>query len=352
MASSEPEKNDPKRKPTIHDVAEEAGVSIATVSRVLNGSDLVASATAERVREVIAALHYHPDRTARALAEPGRRVLAVAVPSFITPFHNALLKGIRHGLRAFECDLLLRDLGSEDSSAALEHFLEFGSVDGLVLVGTDLSKAAERALRAWHVPAVVVGSAVEGLDSILWDDAAGGRIAMKHLLERGHRRIGVIRSAREGLSFQEERLGGYRRALGEAGVSYDPALVVSGETGKHAGFSEEAGAEAMRQLLAATPPVTAVFSLSDVQAMGAWAALREAGKEVPGDVALVGYDDVKTSSVVGLTSVAQNMHAVGERAVERLLERLRGEHIEDPSLEKITPQLKVRRSSGAAESTA
>lgn len=355
MPEDQREDRAPDQTPTIRDVAEEVGVSVATVSRVLNGSDLVADATTERVEAAIAELRYHPSRTARALAEPGRRVLAVAVPSFITPFHNALLKGIRFGLRGFECDLLLRDLGSEDSSAELVRFLELGSVDGLLAVGTDLSAEAQEALKGWHAPAVVIGAAVEGVESFRWDDEAGGRAATEHLLEKGHRRIGVIRSARTGLSFQEERLGGYRAALEGAGVAYDPGLVVSGETGKHAGFSEEAGYEAMQKLLEAKgAPLTAVFALSDVQAMGAWAALREAGRGVlskdnPSGVALVGYDDVKTSQFVGLTSVSQNMHAVGERAVGRLIERLRSSGTPgggyDVQTETVRPQLRVRRSS-------
>ena len=340
------EESEPKKKPTIHDIASRAGVSIATVSRVLNGSDLVATGTAERVRRAIEKLRYQPSRTARTLAEPGRRVLAVAVPSFITPFHNELLKGIRYGLRAFECDLLLRDLGSEDSSEELVYFLKHGTVDGLLVVGTGLNEKAEQQLRRWRAPTVVVGAEVEGIDCFFWDDAAGGRLATEHLIEAGHCRIGVIRSAHAGLGFQDERLAGHREALMAAHLKYDPALTVSGHAEKHAGFSEEAGYEGMQRLLSATPPVTAVFAFSDVHAMGAWAALREAGKAVPSDVALVGYDDVKTSQFVGLTSVSQDMHRVGEQATAQLLLRLKREAAQHALSVSVAPRLYRRRSSG------
>ncbi|PSQ99498.1 MAG: LacI family transcriptional regulator [Bacteroidetes bacterium QS_9_68_14] len=333
---------------TIHDVAEEAGVSAATVSRFLNGSGKIAEPTAERVRAAVEALRYRPDRTARTLAEPDRRVLAVALPSFITPFHNALLKGIRFELRGFECDLLLRDLGSEDSAGELARFLQHGAVDGLLVVG-GLRETARRELRHWRAPAVVIGAAVDGIDSFFWDDAAGGRLAAEHLLAAGHRRIGVIQSARSELAPQEQRMAGYREALEAAGVAYDPALTASGQAQKHAGFSEEAGREAMTRLLDATPPVTAVFALSDVHAMGAWAALRDAGRRVPQDVALVGYDDVKTSQFVGLTSVSQDMHRVGERATACLLDRLRGGPPEEPRSVRIEPALHPRRSSDVSQ---
>ena len=345
----------PEEKVTIYEVAAEAGVSAATVSRVLNGSDHVADGTAGRVRRAIEKLRYQPDRTARTLAEPGRHVLAVAMPSFITPFHNELLKGIRYGLRGFACDLLLRDLGSEDSSEELERFLKRGAVDGLIVVGTDLSAAAEKQLRAWRSPAVVVGAEVEGIDSFFWDDVAGGRIATEHLTGQGHRRIGVIQSARSGLAFQERRIEGHRQALAAAGLEYDSALTASGRAEKHAGFSEEAGQEAMEHLLSAAPPVTAVFALSDVHAMGAWAALREADIAVPGAVALVGYDDVKTSQFVGLSSVSQGMHGVGERAVQHLLDRLKDAgpsgsvaSAEEAVSVRTEPILRRRRSSAGA----
>ena len=329
---------------TIYDVAAESGTSVATVSRVMNGADNVADDTRERVKAAVQRLRYRPDRTARTLAEQGTRTLAVALPSFITPFHNELMKGIRWSLRDRDLDLLVRDLGSEDPFAELARFLEQGTVDGLLVAGATVDEASAQELRTWHAPVLLIGEQRDGIDSFSWDDHAGAYAATEHLAEQGHRRIGLI-CTHAAMPLQERRLAGYRAALDDAGLPFDEALVVSGRTEKHAGFSEEAGQEAMQQLLTAEPPVTAVFCSSDVHAVGAWAALREAGRAVPGDVALVGYDDVKTSRFLGLSSVAQHMHEVGERAVERLLYRWAHPDTAERVSECVTPVLQVRRSS-------
>ncbi|MFW5955605.1 MAG: LacI family DNA-binding transcriptional regulator, partial [Rhodothermales bacterium] len=145
---------------------------------------------------------------------------------------------------------------------------------------------------------------------------------------------------------QSLRVRGYQDALTDAGIDYEPELVRSGRTEKHAGFSEEAGYEAMQDLLSFYPPVTAAFASSDVQAIGAWKAVRDAGKRVPQDVALVGYDDIKTSQFIGLTSIDQNMHEVGSKATSRLLERITGQTRDDGIVnELVRPRLVVRDSS-------
>ena len=343
LPNETPERDTPE-KATVYDVARASGTSVATVSRVMNDADNVAEETRERVEAAIQELRYRPDRTARTLAEQQTRMVAVALPSFITPFHNELMKGIRLSLRGRSVDLLVRDLGSEDPNAELAHFLDRGTVDGLLVAGAIVDEAAADELRAWRAPAILIGDERDGLDSFTWDDVAGARAATEHLIEQGHERIGLIRTRNE-MPLQERRIEGYRAALAEAGLPFDESLIASGQTAKHAGFSEEAGREAMRQLLMADPPVTAVFCSSDVHAVGAWSALHEAGKSIPEDLALVGYDDVKTSRFLGLSSVAQGMHEVGERTVQRLTYRM--DHPDDPErvAERMTPVLQVRRSS-------
>ena len=335
----------PPNKATIYDVASESGTSVATVSRVMNDADNVAEDTRDRVKEAVRKLRYRPDRTARTLAEQQTRVLAVALPSFITPFHNELMKGIRMSLRDHPgFDLLVHDLGSTDPLAELARFLKQGTVDGLLVAGASVDETSAQELRAWQAPAVLIGERRKGLDSFTWDDHAGAYAATEHLARQGHERIGLIRT-RDEMPLQERRIEGYRAALEEAGLPFDEGLIASGQTQKHAGFSEEAGREAMRQLLMADPPVTAVFCSSDVHAVGAWSTLREANKEVPEDVALVGYDDVKTSRFLGLSSVAQGMHEVGERMVKRLVYRMAHPEDEERVDERMTPVLQVRRSS-------
>jgi len=268
-------------------------------------------------------------------------VLAVAVTSFTTPFHNEILKGVRTAMENVDADLLLSDLGSKYPQQKLLNFLRRGAVDGLLVIGLPADEKLTLELRALHAPVVMVGYHHTDFDCFYWDDRVGARRAVEHLIACGHRRIGMIRSHTEG-SLQLDRIAGYREALEAAGIPFDPELV-RGE--KHAGFSEEAGYEAMLDLLKIEPRVTAVFASSDVQAIGAWKALREAGLRVPEDVALVGYDDIKISEYIGLSSVSQNMHAVGREATRLLVERVEGVR-QDPPLEVlVVPQLKIRYSS-------
>ncbi len=333
-----------KNKVTIYDVADRAGVAISTVSRVLNNSPDVSEKTRVRVLEAIEELQFRPDRKAKMLAQKDADSLAVALPTFTTPFHNELLKGIRTTLRDRDIDLLLCDLGSKMRHKTLMHFLKRGAVDGLLLAGVDMTQAIATELRALHAPVVIIGSHWDDFDSFYWDDEAGAREAVTHLIKQGHRRIGMIQT-NTGSPLQSRRAAGYRAALADAGIPYESELISSGHTTKHAGYSEEAGYEAMTDLLALGSPPTAVFASSDVQAIGAWKAIIDAGKKVPRDVALVGYDDIKTSHYIGLTSMDQDMQTIGQRATELLIARMDGTNLEPPVSFRLKPRLRVRRSS-------
>jgi len=334
-----------KSKVTIYDVAERAGVAISTVSRVLNESSDVSERTRTRVLETIEELQFRPDRVAKSLAQQHARSLALAIPTFTTPFHNELLKGIRTSLRAWDSDLLLFDLGSSAPDQRLINMLKRGTVDGLLLAGVPVDENLTPELKALRAPVVLVGHHHTDFDCYYWDNAAGAKVAVEHLIERGHRRIAMIRAYTDSY-LQTQRVKGYRQALDDAGIPFEEGLIQSGTTEKHAGFSEEHGLEAMQKILHFDVPVTAVVCSSDVQAIGAWKAIRDAGKRVPEDFALVGYDDIKTSRYLGLSSVDQDMENVGREAAERLMFRLekQGEKVE--LIERlIIPQLQVRESS-------
>ncbi len=333
-----------KTKATIYDVADHAGVAISTVSRVLNSSPDVSDATRERVKRAIEELQYRPDRTAKSLAAGQIHTLAVALPSFTTPFHTELLKGIRGVLHETDRDLLLCDLGSRDRHVRLMKFLKRGTVAGLLLVGVDVRDEIAAELRALRSPVVLIGSRYEGFDSYRWDDSEGSRVAVNHLIDRGHRRIAMIRSISNS-PLQDERISGYRRALEDRGIAFDPELVVTGTTEKHAGYSEEAGFEAMETILNRNMGVTAVFASSDVQAIGAMKAISDAGKTVPEDIAIVGYDDIKTSAYIGLSSVDQAMQQIARSATKRLIERVEATSEHEPKSVDITPTLRIRHSS-------
>jgi LacI family transcriptional regulator len=331
-------------KPTIYDVADQAGVAISTVSRVLNDSQDVADGTRERVLRAIRDLQFRPNRTAKSLAEHTRKTISVALPTFTTPFHNELLKGVRDRLDHEDVDLLLCDLEWEAPQRTLHNFLEGGAMDGLLIVGVGSDEELAEELSMLGAPVVLVGSYLEGFDSFYWNDEPGAKMAVDHLIEEGYSRIGMITTPHHN-RIRDARVAGYRQGLEEAGIPFDPDLVVHGHTRKHDGFSEESGYEAMQDLFALDQPVEAAFASSDVQAIGAWQALREEGLEVPEDFAFVGYDDIKVSRFIGLTSVAQNMHNVGNTATDLLLDRLDRDGPEEYISRLVEPRLQVRKSS-------
>jgi len=336
--------------PTIHDVASRAGVSAATVSRVVNETGQTAEDTRERVSEVIDELGYRPNRTAKALSQGSTRTIAVAVPTFTTPFHNELLKGIRNRLKDVDADFLLCDLEWEDPEASLVHFLERGAMDGLLAAGLSMNESIARELEKLGGPTVLIGSQWNEFDSFYWDETTGAHEATDHLIERGHSRIGMITTHRDG-AIRNARIQGYRNALAAADLPSREDWIATGQTDKHAGFSEESGYEAMRSLLRTNPGITAVFASSDVQAIGAWQALRQEGYGVPDEVAVIGYDDVKISRFIGLSSVAQNMHDIGDRATDLLLRRLRGDGPAGPYSQLVVPKVVARSSTGGPTGT-
>lgn len=346
-----PSNSQDQSKTTIYDVADRAGVAISTVSRVLNDSRDVSDATRETVLKAIRDLQFRPNRTAKSLAQRSTRTIAVAVPTFTTPFHNELLKGVRTRLDDADLDLLLCDLDWEAPRATLRNFLSRGAMDGLLLTGISVNEEISLELQTLGAPVVLVGSQWEEMDCFYWDDKPGAKLAVDHLVDQGHSKIAMITTPHDENRLRNARVSGYREALEKAGLPFEEDLIACGETRKHDGFSEEAGYEAMQYLLKHHPDVTAVFASSDVQAIGAWQAIRHAGKSVPEDFALVGYDDIKVSRFIGLTSVAQNMHDVGENAADVLLQRLAGS--DDPPVSQLVqPNLVVRKSSVLQKETA
>ncbi len=333
-----------KGKATIYDVADKAGVAISTVSRVLNDSSDVSDQTRARVLKAIEELQFRPDRTAKSLAQKQTRSLAIATPTFTTPFHNELLKGVRLCLRNYDVDLLLCDLGWTNVHRTLLNFLKRGAVDGLLLAGLPEEEGIAQELKALHAPVVIIGYHWKEFDSFYWDNMAGSYEAVRHLIDMGHRKIAMIATHSQSM-LQEQRVQGYMNALQAAGIPFQAEYLQTGQTPKHAGFSEEAGYEAMQSIMQVEPSVTAVFASSDVQAIGAWKAIRDAGKRIPEDIALVGYDDIKISEFIGLSSVDQSMHDVGLQATELLLERVLKSKADEKVSRLVTPKLIVRESS-------
>lgn len=344
MMADEERSTSGKQRVTIYDVADKAGVAISTVSRVLNNAPDVSDETREKVMRVVEALQFRRNRTARSLAQQELNTLAVAIPTFTTPAHTEFLKGVRDFLNGQGMDLLLCDVGAKHPYENLKRFLERGVVDGLLIMTLPIDEEKGLELKSYGCPIVLVGSESMLHDCYFWDDLAGARIAVRHLLIHGHQRIGMI-AGLEGSYTVASRQEGYEQALAEAGLPFDPTLIQRGDTPKHDGFSEEAGYEAMQKLLAAHDDITAVFATSDVHAIGASRALREAGLKIPQDMALIGYDNIKVSRYLGLSTIDQRIKRIGEKATELLLRRVKGTFTELPMRTQVTPRLIVRSSS-------
>ncbi|MDQ7850245.1 MAG: LacI family DNA-binding transcriptional regulator [Armatimonadota bacterium] len=334
--------------PTIRDVALHAGVSVATVSRVINDSPhKVHPVTRRRVLRAVAHLGYYPNAVAQGLRRGTTRTIALIVPDISNPFFPAVARGVEDVARRHGYALVL---GNTDGDAARERaYLEILRkrwVDGVLFASASGDARPLRMLRAGGVPAVLIArEATDGeIDTVLVDSFAGMRLATAHLLRLGHRRIAYIGGPR-GLPVARERLRGYRQALRDQGICPDPRLVVAGD------FRVEGGRTAVRRLLARRSTFTALAAANDLMAIGAMEALRAAGRRIPDDVAVVGFDDIPFAAFVDppLTTVAQPTYRLGALAMERLLALMRGE-AGAPRRMVLKPQLVVRRSCGGPPS--
>ncbi len=305
-----------KRSVTIYEVAQEAGVSVATVSRVLN-SGRVASETRRRVLEAMDRLGYLPNTLARSLATGTSRAVGVVVPDAAGPLYGRMLRGVGDVLEAAGYTHIIGTSARDpDREARTLRDLSARKVDAVVLIGSSLDGVALRALWAVLPPVVLVeqeGGEVRS-PTVTVDNEGAAYTATRYLIARGHTRIAHVRGPRRA---GQERYAGYRRALREAGLAEGP--VVQGD------FSEPGGYRAMRALLE-QPGFTAVFLANDRMALGAYRALREAGVRIPEEVSVVGFDDLAFAAYLDppLTTLRQPAYEMGRAAASAVLSRLSG----------------------------
>jgi len=320
---------------TIAEVAREAKVGVATVSRVLNGSPAVRDETRSRVLEAIARLGYAPNAAARALSTGRTRAIGVVAPFFTRPSVMQRLRGVSRVLSRAGYHVVLFD--AEESFRTMS---SGGRLDGLLSISLCPSDAELERFAAAGVPVVLVDHPHERLAAVYTDDVAGGRLATEHLLSLGHERIaflGDCEPADRGFTASAMRRAGYEVALAAAGLRPDPVLVRRGPHGR------EAAAESTRELLESSQPPTALFAASDTQAVAALEAAAGLGAGVPGDLSVVGYDDIELARYAGLTTVAQPLEESGVCGAELLLAALEG----DPAAGRQLPvELVVRATTG------
>lgn len=331
-------------------VAEAAGVSRGTASRALNGSPNVSAKALEAVERAAAALGYRPNLAARSLALGRSESIGLVVSEtderlFGDPFFATLVRGVHDELAQTGTQLVLT---LAQTAAERERVVRFapGRLDGVLVISAHGDDPLPQALEDAGIPVVTAGRIGEhpadeatGDDAPWWVDAdnhGGAILATRHLVAAGRTRIGTVTGPLD-MAVGRDRLRGWRDALAEAGLS-DERVV-------HGDFSEASGERAMRELLQRFPDVDAVFVASDLMAVGALPVLKEAGRSVPGDVALVGYDDIPAArrSDPPLTTVAQPVDRLGRVMVRLVLARARGEAVAEH--EVVLPvQLVVRGS--------
>lgn len=331
---------------TIYDIAERADVSIATVSRVFNKNPRVSGGTRARVLAVAEELGYEPHVSAQSLARQRTSVVSAVIPMMTNYFFVEVLRGLQDRLAESGFDLLVySSVLMDDIDVQLDRALQRGRSAGVLLFSTPITRARAARLRRSNRPVVLVDSASGEFDSVSLDNVQGGYLATRHLIEGGHRRIGLVMANPVSVPAADRRRG-YEQALREAGLPADPSLVALSADVRNHGFTEEAGYLGMRALLRRPQPPDAVFVVSDLQALGALRALQEAGRAVPGDVAVIGFDDIKLSLYVGLTTLRQPMYEMGCLAMEKLLQRML--HPDHPTTHTVfTPRLVPRSTTRA-----
>jgi LacI family transcriptional regulator len=285
------------------------------VSRVLNGSPAVSEATRRRVRAVIEELGYHPHAAARALSTGRTGTVGVVAPFFTQPSVVERLRGVSRALSDTDHQLVLYDLARPEQLAELP---VGGRLDGLLCVSVCPSEADLARFAAAGVAVVLIDCEHEGLAGVSIDDVAGGRLAAEHLVELGHRRIAFVGDDEDS---PWDFVSSTRRRVGAAAVLEAEGaelLVRRGPYGR-----EQARAVTAR-LLALQDPPTAIFAASDLQALGVLEAAEAAGLSVPGDLSVVGFDDIEMARYVGLTTVAQPLERSGQEGARLLLEAISG----------------------------
>lgn len=327
---------------TIFDVARHAGVSITTVSHALTGNRHVADATRERIERSVSELGYRPNPFARGLRTERSHMVSLIVPDMTNPYYPTLARGLQDVLRPAGYQILV---GSSDGERAEERGYALDAlhrrVDGIAMAAFAATARTLGPIIRSTIPIVSIGTTIrhDRVDCVRTDDAAGARDATDYLIGRGYAPIGMI-GGPPGSSPSDHRLAGHRTALRKARIGFDPRLVAIGD------FTRSGGAKAMKELLSLRRRVRAVFCANDLMAIGAMDAVREAGLDVPRDVALMGYDDIEAASLVtpALTTVVNPSDVMGQECGRLLLERISGE-ADEGRREVVVPHRLVARAS-------
>ncbi|WP_176084268.1 LacI family DNA-binding transcriptional regulator [Martelella sp. HB161492] len=328
-----------QRTPTLAEIAKVAGVSRMTASRALNNQPGVSEETREDILRIADEMGYVANRLAQKLSS-GRTHIIGVIAQLHTPFTSDLVMGVGRAARGAGYEMLVYSLPDSDSQPPSSVVSLVQQVaDGVITILPYESHYLETLDRA-AVPVVTIDAQEDEppFPSVMADSYQGGRLIMQHLAEHGHRRVAFITGDNRLLSARQ-RLSAYRDAVGRFGLDDDPALIAEGD------FLQRSGFEAAKRLLTLKSPPTAIFAANDISALGAYAAVREAGLDIPGDISIVGFDDIPLAAQMHppLTTIRQPLQQMGRSAVNMLLALILG--LEAPSKQITLPaELVVRQS--------
>jgi len=326
----------------MREVAEQAQVSVTTVSHVINDTRPVSDELRAKVTAAMDELGYQPNRLARSLRRGETHTIGMIIPDGVNPFFAEVARGIEDtGFEQGYSVILCNSDGDLQKELQYTNVLNEKQVDGIIFVAAGLSQEHILGLQQRGLPVVVVDREIPGLPvgTVITDNAQGGWLATGHLLSLGHRRIACL-SGPHDLTPSAERVTGYRQALEAAGVPVEENLIPRGD------FKYESGYNAMRKLFALEKPPSAVFACNDLMAMGAMTAAAESGCRVPDDLSVVGFDDIELASytIPPLTTVRQPKYEMGAIAARMLLDHMRQDDL-TPKRQILATELVVRKSS-------
>ena len=337
---------------TIYDIAQEAKVSVATVSRVLNGTAPVKESTRNKIEELIEKYQFQPNAMARSLLKKETGIIGVIVPDLTNPFFPAVFEGVEQEARQTgHTFLLCNTVGDYAKESEYLSLMREKRVDGLIFLGgrinlkqCDEQLAQELAQHATIIPTVLVNGGLRNTDitRVVTDEAAGTALAVKHLIELGHRHIGFI-GGESHMSTTSVKMRAFRKTMKEAGLEVREEWVLPDS------FSIDSGKRQMLKLLEMSSRPTAVFCVNDYTAIGAIKAAVENGMTIPEDMSVVGFDDIPLSHhfIPEITTVTQQANELGRTAVKVLRSMMNKEKVK--KLTSLEPQLIIRQSTGAVE---
>lgn len=313
-----------QKKITIYQVAQRAGVAISTVSRVLNNSPNVSQATKDKVNEAIKNLNFRPQVSARNLASRKPQMLAIAVPSFTTPYYTEVLKGVKDEIADLDLDIVIYNTGSKNPEEGVENFFNRGTADTIITISIDITDTVHEQLQSSEIPIVLIGSSHPMYNYFELNNKKGGFLVGEHVVKQGFKSMGMIMPAVK-TKTSSLRHQGFIDALREFKMPVEEKFFIRGESKKHAGFTEEAGFEAIYEFEKMGEFPEVIFCANDTLAIGAYHAISKLGMSIPEDVALMGYDNIKFTKYLDLTTIDQKMYSVGVEATKRLAQIIRND---------------------------